>query len=117
MCAAALKESFCLTIPNQTRYLHLVTVLAKRLAIVVGMDDDAASKVSIAIDEVVTNIVSHADGNSTEHWVKIEFLFSSKCMEIQVIQTETGLREEDIALPNPSEYIKHPSKYIMIKRI
>ena len=48
MAVALDHAEFRLTIPSQTKYLNLVTGLAKRAAIAAGMDDATAAKVSIA---------------------------------------------------------------------
>ncbi len=103
-------ETFRLTIPSQTRYLNLVTGLAKRASMVAGMDDATASKVSIAVDEAVTNVILHAYHSRSEHWVEIELRFAPKALEIRIWHTGEGLRENEIVLPDPSEYVKHPRK-------
>ena len=64
-------ESFRLVIPSQTRYLNLVTGMAKRASIVAGMDDATSAKVSIAVDEAVTNVIVHAYNSEADHQVDI----------------------------------------------
>ena len=68
-------ESFRLVIPSQTRYLNLVTGLAKRAALVAGMDDATSAKISIAVDEAVTNVIVHAYKGDGDHLVDIELRF------------------------------------------
>ena len=103
-------ETIRLTIPSQTRYLNLLTGLAKRTSMMAGMDDATASKVSIAVDEAVTNVILHGYQGSPDYWVEIEIIFASKALEVRISHTGTGLREDEIALPDPGEYIKHPRK-------
>jgi serine/threonine-protein kinase RsbW len=103
-------ETFRLTIPSQTRYLNLVTGLAKRASMVAGMDDASSSKVSIAVDEAVTNVILHAYHADSEHWVEIELRFLPKALEVHIWHTGDGLAENEITLPDPKEYIKHPRK-------
>lgn len=103
-------ETFRLTIPSQTRYLNLVTGLAKRASMVAGMDDATSSKVSIAVDEAVTNVIQHAYHGSSEFWVDIELRFTPKALEVRIWHTGDGLRENQITLPDPGEYVKHPRK-------
>ena len=102
--------AFQLTIPSQTRYLNLVTGLAKRAGMVAGMDDATASKVSIAVDEAVTNVIMHAYHGEADHEVDIELRFKSTALEIHIWHTGHGLDESRITLPDPREYIKHPRK-------
>jgi anti-sigma regulatory factor (Ser/Thr protein kinase) len=103
-------QSFRLVIPSQTRYLNLVTNLAKRASMAVGLDDAAASKVSIAVDEAVTNIILHAYKNDPSRQVEIELRFSTGSLEIHLWHTGNGLREDQVLLPDPNEYVKHPRK-------
>ncbi len=110
MKAAAGPESFRLVIPSQTRYLNLVTGLAKRASMVAGMDDATAAKVSIAVDEAVTNVIMHAYGGEADHLVDIELRFTSLALEIHIWHTGQGIREDQVILPDPGEYVKHPRK-------
>jgi len=103
-------QTFRLVIPSQTRYLNLVTNLAKRASMVVGLDDAAAAKVSIAVDEAVTNIIIHAYRNDPSQKVEIELQFVSGSLEVHLWHTGQGLREDQISLPDPSEYVRRPRK-------
>ncbi len=103
-------ESLRLMIPSQTRYLNLVTGLAKRASSVAGLDDATAAKVSIAVDEAVTNVIMHAYHGDTERWVEIELRFVPKALEVHIVHSGDGIRDEEIVLPDPREYVKHPRK-------
>lgn len=103
-------ESFRLVIPSQTRYLNLVTGLAKRASMVAGMDDATAAKVSIAVDEAVTNVIMHAYAGEADHLVDIELRFTHVALEIHIWHTGRGIREDQVILPDPGEYVKHPRK-------
>jgi serine/threonine-protein kinase RsbW len=108
--AATVMESFRLVIPSQTRYLNLVTGLAKRASIVAGMDDATAAKVSIAVDEAVTNVIMHAYHGEAQHIVEIELRFTLATLEIHIWHSGHGLQENEVVLPDPREYVKHPRK-------
>jgi len=103
-------ECFRLVIPSQTRYLNLVTGLAKRASLVAGMDDATAAKVSIAVDEAVTNVIIHAYGGEADHLVEIELRFVKDALEIHIWNTGKGIRDDQVVLPDPREYVKHPRK-------
>ncbi|BDU76149.1 ATP-binding protein [Mesoterricola sediminis] len=107
---AADPEAFRLVIPSQTRYLNLVTAMAKRASLVAGMDDATAAKVSIAVDEAVTNVIIHAYRGESDHQVEIELRFTPDRLEIRIWNTGGGLHDEDVVLPDPREYVKHPRK-------
>ncbi|HCZ32199.1 MAG TPA: hypothetical protein DHV93_01175 [Holophagaceae bacterium] len=101
---------FRLVIPSQTRYLNLVTGLAKRASLVAGLDDAAAAKVSIAVDEAVTNVILHAYHGEGEHSVELELRFTEEALEIHILHSGQGFRSDQVVLPDPKEYIKHPRK-------
>ena len=103
-------ESFRLTIPSQTRYLNLVTGLAKRASMVAGMDDATSAKISIAVDEAVTNVIVHAYGGEADHQVDIELRFMPHSLEVHICHTGRAIRENEVVLPDPREYVKHPRK-------
>ena len=104
------QEAFRLVIPSQTRYLNLVTGLAKRASMVAGMDDSTSAKVSIAEDEAVTNVIMHAYHGEAEHQVEIELRFTIATLEIHIWHSGQGLQDSQVVLPDPREYVKHPRK-------
>ncbi|HEX4845711.1 MAG TPA: ATP-binding protein [Geothrix sp.] len=110
MAAIVDPAQFRLVIPSQTRYLNLVTGLAKRASLVAGFDDAAAAKVSIAVDEAVTNVILHAYHGEGEHSVELELRFTSEALEIHILHSGQGFRSDQVVLPDPKEYIKHPRK-------
>lgn len=110
MRVASILNEFRLVIPSQTRYLNLVTGLAKRAAVVAGLDDATAAKVSIAVDEAVTNVILHAYHGETEHSVELDLRFTDEALEIHIHHTGDGIREDQVMLPDPKEYVKHPRK-------
>ena len=107
---ATAPESFRLVIPSQTRYLNLVTGLAKRASLVAGMDDATAAKVSIAVDEAVTNVIIHAYAGEVDHLVEIELRFVPEALEIHIWNTGKGIKDNEVVLPDPREYVRHPRK-------
>ena len=110
MRAPAEPESFRLVIPSQTRYLNLVTGLAKRAAAVAGMDDATSAKISIAVDEAVTNVIVHAYAGEADHLVDIELRFLAQALEVHICHNGRAIRTNEVVLPDPREYIKHPRK-------
>jgi serine/threonine-protein kinase RsbW len=104
------RSEFQLTIPSQTKYLNLVTGLSKRAALVAGLDDAAAAKVSIAVDEAVTNVILHAYHGEADHSVELDLRFTGQALEIHIWHTGQGIEDSQIVLPDPKEYVKHPRK-------
>lgn len=103
-------QSFNLVIPSQTRYLNLVTGLAKRASMAAGMDDATAAKVSIAVDEAVTNVIMHAFHGEAEHLVELEIRFVTGALEVHIIHDGDGISDDEVVLPDPREYVRHPRK-------
>ena len=101
---------FRLTIPSQTKYLNLVTGLAKRASLVAGFDEATASKVSIAVDESVTNVIVHAYDSLPDRQIDIEFRFLEKALEVRILHDGQGLRLDELVIPDAIEYVRHPRK-------
>jgi len=89
---------------------NLVTGLAKRASLVAGLDEATAAKVSIAVDEAVTNVILHAYRGEGEHSVELELRFTEKALEVHIWHTGQGIHSDQLVLPDPKEYIKHPRK-------
>jgi serine/threonine-protein kinase RsbW len=103
-------QSLRLVIPSKTDYLNLVTGLAKRASLAIGLDETVAAKVSIAVDEAVTNIILHAYKGDPGRQVEIEIRFHACSLDIHLWHTGQGLREDQISLPDPKEYVRRPRK-------
>jgi serine/threonine-protein kinase RsbW len=99
-----------LVIPSQTRYLNLVTNLAKRASKAAGLDDAASAKVSIAVDEAVTNIIVHAYKSDPNNKVEVCMRVSKNSLVVSLMHRGMGLRDDEVKLPDPKDYIKHPRK-------
>ena len=101
---------FRLTIPSQTKYLNLVTGLAKRASLEAGLDAPTSSKVAIAVDESVTNVIKHAYADAPDWQIDIEFRFPLRALEICIYHDGVALRQDDLSIPDASEYVRHPRK-------
>ena len=110
MAAASELSEFQLVIPSETKYLNLVTGLAKRAPLVAGLDDSAAAKVSIAVDEAVTNVILHAYNGEASHQVELQLRFTPQALKVHIFHSGQGMREDQIVLPDPKEYVTHPRK-------
>ena len=56
-----------LKFPSDTRYLHMVRELARRLAESTGFDEVEAEKIAMAVEEATTNVLEHAYGGEEGH--------------------------------------------------
>jgi serine/threonine-protein kinase RsbW len=74
------------------------------------MDDATSAKISIAVDEAVTNVIVHAYGGEAEHQVNIELRFLPQALEVHIRHTGRPIRNNEVVLPDPGEYVKHPRK-------
>ena len=64
----------------------------------------------IAVDEAVTNVILHAYHGEGEHSVELELRFTEQALEIHILHSGQGIRSDQMVLPDPKEYIKHPRK-------
>jgi anti-sigma regulatory factor (Ser/Thr protein kinase) len=62
------------------------------------------------VDEAVTNVIVHAYNNEAEHEVAIELRFMPQALEVHICHHGRAIRENEVVLPDPREYVKHPRK-------
>ena len=62
------------------------------------------------MDEAVTNVIVHAYQGEGDHWVDIELLFLPQSLEVHIHHTGRGLKADEVVMPDPREYVRHPRK-------
>ena len=64
----------------------------------------------LALEEAVTNVIIHAYHGEGDHSVELELRFTEEALEIHILHSGQGIRGDQLVLPDPKEYIKHPRK-------
>jgi len=55
-------------------------------------------------------VIIHAYRGEADHLVEIELRFAKDALEIHIWNTGKGIRDDQVVLPDPREYVKHPRK-------
>ena len=76
------RPDFSITILSQTQLLKLVVELTRHIATLFQFSVSDAQKISLAIDEAVTNVIKHSYGNETDRPITIEYFLANTGMEI-----------------------------------
>jgi serine/threonine-protein kinase RsbW len=62
------------------------------------------------VDEAVTNIILHAYKGSPDELVEVELVFRNGSLEVHLRHAGLGLRQDQVSLPDPEEYVRRPRK-------
>jgi serine/threonine-protein kinase RsbW len=100
---------FSITILSQTQLLKMVVELTRHLAMLYNFPPADAQKISLAIDEAVTNVIKHSYNNSTDREITIDYYLAPKGVKIRLTYggTPPVLTEQEI---NLSRMIKSKRK-------
>ena len=97
----------CLSFPSETKYIHMVTMLANHAATMAGFSKQTAGKIAIATDEAVTNIIKHAYEGKSDKVIRLQVNINPDTLVLDVIHSGKPLTNDDIRLPVMEEYIKN----------
>lgn len=97
-----------LVIPNDTRHLAEVRSAVRE---VVGASDfpaDEMNRITVAVDEAVTNIMEHAYENDLEGELEIELLLEADNTRFEVIIRDSGksFDPNGVTEPDLEEYVR-----------
>ena len=94
------------TFPSDTVYVHMAITVASNAAMIAGFDKAMASKVALATDEAVTNVIKHAYGSRPDRQITLKARITAESLTLKVVHTGKALTNEEIKLPNMEKYIK-----------
>lgn len=78
------KPDFSITILSQTQLLKMVVELTRHITTLFNFHAAEAQKISLAIDEAVTNVIKHSYGNATDQNITIEFFLATGGIKIRI---------------------------------
>ena len=81
------KPEFSVTIPSQTQWLKMVVELTKHITTLHQFTMAIAEKISLAVDEAVTNVIKHSYNNEGDNEITIEYFADSEGLKIKIIYT------------------------------
>lgn len=86
-----------LRFPSDSRYLHMVHQLTRRLAASTGFEEAEAENIALAVDEATTNIMQHAYHGATDQQIEIHFDPEGESLDILILHEGEGL--ETVPIP------------------
>jgi serine/threonine-protein kinase RsbW len=75
---------FSITILSQTRLLKMVVELTRHITTLFNFSAPEAQKISLAIDEAVTNVIKHSYGNDGDQQITIEYFLAPGGIKILI---------------------------------
>ena len=81
------KPDFAITISSQTQLLRMVVELTRHITVLFHFPATDSQKISLAIDEAVTNVIKHSYRNDEKKQITIEYYLSSRGIKIKLIFT------------------------------
>lgn len=78
------KPDFSITILSQTQLLKMVVELTRHIATLSQFPLNEAQKISLAIDEAVTNVIKHSYRNQAGGEIRIEFFLAVAGLRIRI---------------------------------
>ena len=94
------------TFPSDTVYVHMAITVASNAASIAGFDKSIASKVALATDEAVTNVIKHAYGGAKDQLITLKAEITPECLILKVVHTGKALTNEDVKLPDIEKYLE-----------
>jgi len=103
------KPDFSITILSQTQLLKMVVELTRHITTLFNFPAAEAQKISLAIDEAVTNVIKHSYNNETDQHITIEYFLAPGGIKIRIFYRglPPDISDEEI---NVSKMIKKKKK-------
>ena len=80
-----LKPDFSITILSQTQLLKMVVELTRHISALFQFPVAEAQKISLAIDEAVTNVIKHSYANESDQPLTIEYYAAPAGIRIRIL--------------------------------
>jgi serine/threonine-protein kinase RsbW len=79
------KPDFSITILSQTQLLKMVVELTRHIATLFQFPLAEAQKISLALDEAVTNVIKHSYANQSDQPLTIEYYLAAAGLRICIL--------------------------------
>ena len=79
------KPDFSITILSQTQLLKMVVELTRHISTLFQVPVAEAHKISLAIDEAVTNVIKHSYANKSDRPLTIEYYVAPAGIRIRIL--------------------------------
>ena len=106
MSGAELKK---MELASSAESLHEVVDAVEQVAASIGMDEDAAEEVAIALTEAVNNAIYHGNDGVQEKPVYVRFLMDDDALRIEILDEGSGFDPDAVPDPLAEENLLKPS--------
>lgn len=94
-----------LKLPSHTENLELIREFVFKIITRVGVSDDEASKIELAVDEACTNVMKHAYGGESQDPIDVAIKIDLNKVTIIVTDRGRGFDPKVVEVPNMKEYL------------
>jgi anti-sigma regulatory factor (Ser/Thr protein kinase) len=92
----AMGEGAVLTVPSNPKFLSLVRNFTAGLALMAGLDEEAAAAVKLAVDEACANVIEHAYGGATDKEITLRYKKTRDTFEVTIDDDGAKARRESL---------------------
>jgi len=92
-------------IPNDTRYLHMVTNLTRSASLLAGFPKKTCEQMALAVDEAVTNVIRHSYASQGGHEIQIGYTVTADALRIDIRHGGNQVDLTAVEKPDLEKYI------------
>lgn len=94
------EKTFTLHVPSSTEHLALIRDFIGNIGAKAGLDENEITKITLAVDEAVANVIEHAYGSDDTREVTIRAAIDEEAVKFDIIDNGKGF---DPGLIKPKE--------------
>lgn len=92
-------------LPSHTENLEIIREFVFKIITRVGINEEDASKIELAVDEACTNVMKHAYGGESTNPIDVAIKIDYKKVTIVVTDHGKGFNPKLVEIPNMKEYL------------
>jgi serine/threonine-protein kinase RsbW len=96
-----------LKIQSQTEKLIFVREFVSEAARKFGFDDEAVSKIALAVDEACTNVIKHSYDYAPNREIEVKIATKNTTFEVVIIHQGKSFDPQAVKSPDMKEYLTH----------
>ena len=93
----SLDEIVEVTIPSNTRHLHMMRVLTSTLAQSMGFSSTDSENAALAVEEALTNVIEHGFHGENTHRMQVIFELKTKLFRVRIVHNGDQVEQADVA--------------------
>lgn len=96
-----------LKIQSQTEKLSFVREFVSEAARTFGFDDEAVSKIALAVDEACTNVIKHSYDYAQNKEIEVRIVTKNTAFEVVIVHQGKSFDPQSVKPPDMKEYLSH----------